>query len=62
MEVAVSVGSKGESEYLRYSCLNYMEVVRKVPVVYLIGLAFRESKDKLYCILHRIKNLFKTAL
>lgn len=45
MEVVVSAGSKGENKYFRYSCLNYTEVVRKVPVVYLVGLAFRESKD-----------------
>lgn len=61
MEVAVSAGSKGESKYFRYSCLNYTEVVRKVPVVYLVGLAFRESKDQSSCISHSIKTSFKTA-
>lgn len=54
MEVAVSAGSKGGSQYLRYSCLNYIQVVREVLVVYLVGLAFRESKDQSYCILHTV--------
>lgn len=54
MEVVASAGSKGGSKYLRFRCLNYMQLVRKVLVVYLVGLAFRESKDQSYCILHTV--------
>lgn len=60
MEVVASAGSKGESEYHRHSCLNYMQVIRIVLAVYLVGLAFRESKDQSY-FLHSIETFFQTA-